>query len=96
MNLNGSRNFDLFSWVSSVGSGISVFKKKTRHLTRPSRFLVKETRLRLSPALGRSVFGSAREVWAGGSVPGLAWTPLSYTYTHGFSWVKEVDDHHEL
>ena len=38
---------------------------------------MKETRLRPPPASGWSVFGSDRAVWAGGSVPGLAWTPLS-------------------
>ena len=28
MNLNGSRNFGLLSWVSSVGSGISSFEEE--------------------------------------------------------------------
>ena len=57
-----------------------VLKKKTRHPTHLSWFLVVETRLRPSPVSGQLVFGSVRVVWAGGSVPGFPWTPLAETF----------------
>ena len=35
MNLNGSRNSDLLSWVSSAGSGISSFKEENLPIDLP-------------------------------------------------------------
>ena len=73
MNLNESRNSGLLSWVLSVGSDISSFYEENEQ---SSRFLMAETYLRPSRALGRPVFGLARAVWAGGSVLGFPWTSL--------------------
>ena len=75
MNLNGSRNSGLLSWVSSVGSGISGFEEENPPSDPPKSVFGEGDP---SPASGWSVFGSARVVWVGGSVPGLAWTPLEY------------------
>ena len=65
MNLGRS---GLLSWVSSVGLGSSGFGEENPPSDPLSRVLVAKIRRRTSPVSGQPVSGSARAVWAGGSV----------------------------
>ena len=73
MNLNGSRNSGLLSWVSSVRLGLSGFDEENPPSDLPKSVFGGGDP---SPTSGQSVFWSAWAVWADGSVPGFLWTPL--------------------
>ena len=74
MNLNGSRNSGLLSWVLSVRLGISGFEEENLPFDPPKSVFGGG-----DPSPTVTGIGSARVVWAGGSFPEFPWTPLTRT-----------------
>ena len=79
MNLNGSRNFGLLSWVSSIESGISGFEEENPPSDPPKSVFGGRDPSPIILASGQPIFGSARAVWAGELVPEFPWTHLPKT-----------------